>query len=103
MLISYLDESAGFILTFIILFVHDFHMVIVTSSHVRSERKPFPQELCDCFTDLIQLLVTNICLEQKFQKLKEEIITKFEKRFMEQNRKLDEPEQWLAFQDNSIN
>ena len=48
MLISYLDESAGFILTFIILFVHDFHMVIVTSSYVRSERKPFPQELCDC-------------------------------------------------------
>ena len=38
-----------------------------------------------------------------FQKLKEEIITKFEERFVKQNRKIDELEEWVSFQDNTIN
>ena len=48
------------------------------------------QELRDCFSELIQSLATNECLEQMFEKLKEEIVTKFEERFIEQNKKIDE-------------
>ena len=55
------------------------------------------------FSNLIQLLATNECLEQMFQKLKEEIVTKFEKRFMEQNSKIDELEERVSFQENTIN
>ena len=49
---------------------------------------PASQELCDYFSDLIQPLKTNDSLEQMFQKLKEEIVPKFEERFIEQYRKL---------------
>ena len=45
------------------------------------------QELCYYFSVLIQPLETNECLEQMFQKLKEEIVTKSEERFMEQSKK----------------
>ena len=45
------------------------------------------QELRDYFSKLIQPLATNERLEQMFQKLKEEIVTKFEERFMEQSKK----------------
>ena len=48
------------------------------------------QELRDSFSELIQPLVTNECLEQMFEKLKEEIVTMFEERFIEQNKKIDE-------------
>ena len=46
------------------------------------------QELRDYFSELIQPLATNKC----FQKLKEEIVRKFEERFIEQYRKIDELE-----------
>ena len=38
-----------------------------------------------------------------FQKLKEKIITKFEKRFIEQNKKIDELEEQVSYQENDIN
>ena len=38
-----------------------------------------------------------------FQKLKEEIVTKFEERFIEQNRKIDELEERVSFKENTIN
>ena len=43
------------------------------------------QELRDYFSELIQPLTTNVCLEQMFHKLMEEIVTKSEERFIEQN------------------
>ena len=51
------------------------------------------QELHDYFSELIQPLATNKCLEQMFQKLKKELVTKFEERFKEQNKKIDELEE----------
>ena len=45
------------------------------------------QELRDYFSELIQPLATNECLQQIFQKLKEDIVTKFEEKFIEQNKK----------------
>ena len=61
------------------------------------------QELRDYFSEWIQPLATNECLQQIFQKLKEEIVTKFEERFIEQNRKIDELEERVSFKENAIN
>ena len=58
------------------------------------------QELHDYFSELIQPLATNKCLEQMFQKLKKELVTKFEERFKEQNKKIDKLEE--SFQENTI-
>ena len=65
--------------------VHGFHMVVVTRSYARSEKMSVSQELRGYFSELIQPLATNVCLEQMFHKLMEEIVTKFEERFIEQN------------------
>ena len=61
------------------------------------------QELRYYFSVLIQPLETNECLEQMFQKLKEEIVTKSEERFIEQNKKIDKLEERVSFQENTIN
>ena len=61
------------------------------------------QELHDYFSELIQPLATIACLEQMFQKLKEEIAIKFEERFLEQNKKIDELEERVSYQENIIN
>ena len=76
-------------------------MVIVTRSYARSEK--MSQELRDYFSELIQPLVTNECLEQMFQKLKEEVVTKFEQRLIEQNKKTDELEERVSYRENTIN
>ena len=78
-------------------------MVIVTRSYARSEKMSVLQELRDYFSKLIQPLATNERLEQMFQKLKEEIVTKFEERFIEQNKKTYELEERVSFQENPIN
>ena len=62
-------------------------MVIVTRSYERSEKMSVAQELCDYFSELIQPLGTDECLEEMFQKLKQEVVTKFEERFVDQNKK----------------
>ena len=83
-------ESVSFILTVILSLVHGFHIVIVTRSYTRTEKMSVLQDLHDYFSELIHPLANSICLEQMFQKLKEGIIIKFEGRFIEQNRKIDE-------------
>ena len=45
---------------------------------MREVKKCVSQELRDYFSGLTQPLATNECLEQMLQKLKEEIVTKFE-------------------------
>ena len=54
-------------------------MVIVTCSYARSEKMSVSHELRDYFSELIQPLATNECLEQMFQKLKEEIVPNLNK------------------------
>ena len=78
-------------------------MVIVTRTYARSGKMSVSQELRDYFSELIQPLATNECLEQMSQKLKEEIVTKFEERFIEKNKKIDELEERILFQKNTIN
>ena len=60
------------------------------------------QELRDHFSELITPFATNECLEQLFQKLNKEIITKSEERLMKQNRKIEELEECVSFQENKI-
>ena len=88
------------VLSFNLLLVHGLHMVIVTRSCSRSNKMSVSQ---DYFSELIQPLATNACLEQMFQRVKEEIVTKSEERFMEQNKKIDELEERVLFQENTIN
>ena len=38
-----------------------------------------------------------------FQKIKEEIVTKFEERFIEQNKRIDELDERVSYQENIIN
>ena len=57
-------------------------MVIVARSCARSEKMSASQEFRDYFSELIESLATNECLEQMLQKLKEKIFTKFERRFI---------------------
>ena len=61
------------------------------------------QELRDYFSELIQPLATNECSEQMFQKLKEEMAAKFKERFIEKNKKIDELQERVSFQENTIN
>ena len=53
------------------------------------------QEIREYFSELIKPLATNEILGDMFKKLKEEI-SKFETKFAEQNRKIDELEGKLA-------
>ena len=79
-------------------------MVIVTRSYERSEKMSVPQELCDYFSELIQPLGTDECLEEMFQKLKQEVVTKFEERFIDQNKKkIDELEERASYQEKYHN
>ena len=66
---------------------------------MREVKKCLSQELRDYSPKLIQPK----CLEQMFQKLKKEIVTKFDEKFIEQNKKIDGLEKWVSFQENIIN
>ena len=70
---------------------------------MRELKKCLSQELRDYFSELIQPLVINECLEQIFQKQKEEIVPKFEETFIEQKRKINELEERVPFKENTIN
>ena len=69
--LAYIYKSVGFILAFILSSIHGFHMVI--------EVKKCHNSLVIISLSEIQPLAANICLEQMFQKLKDKIVTKFEK------------------------
>ena len=71
--------------------VHGFYM-IVTRSSAKFTNMSVSQEILEYFSELVKPLATNEILEDMFKKLKEEIISKFEEKFDEQNRKIDELE-----------
>ena len=60
------------------------------------------QEIRDYFSELVKPLASNEVLEDMFKKFKGEIISKFEVKFDEQNRKIDELEGKIAIQANTI-
>ena len=59
------------------------------------------QEIREYISELVKPLATNEILEDIFKQLKEEIISKFEEKFDDQNRKVDELEGKTAIQANT--
>ena len=66
--------------------------MVVTRSSAKITNVSVLQEIRVYFSELVKPLATNEILDDIFQKLKEEIISKFEEKFDEQNRKIDELE-----------
>ena len=76
--------------------------MVVTCSSAKTANMSVSQEIREYFSELVKPLATNEILENMFKKLKEEIISKFEEKFDEQNRKIDELEGKIAIQANTI-
>ena len=76
--------------------------MVVTRSSAKITNMSVSQEIREYFSELVKPLATNGVLENMFKKLKEEIISKFEEKFDEQNRKIDELEGKIAIQANTI-
>ena len=70
--------------------------MVVTRSSAKITNMSVSQEIREYFSELVKPLATNEILEDMFKKLKEEIISKFEEKFDEQNRKIDELEGTIA-------
>ena len=66
--------------------VHGFYMV-VTRSSAKITNMSVSQEIREYFSQLVKPLATNEVLEDMFKKLKEEIISKFQEKCDEQNRR----------------
>ena len=76
--------------------------MVVTRSSAEITNMSVSQEIREYFSELVMPLATNEILEDRFKKLKEEIISKFEEQFHEQNRKSDELEGKITIQANTI-
>ena len=70
--------------------------MVVTCSSAKTANMSVSQEIREYFSELVKPLATNEILEDIFKQLKEEIISKFEEKFDEQNRKIDELEGTIA-------
>ena len=66
--------------------------MVVTRSSAKITNMSVSQEIREYFSESVKPLSTSEILEDMFKKLKEEIISKFEEKFDEQNRKIDELE-----------
>ena len=66
--------------------------MVVTRSSAKTTNMSVSQEIREYSSELVKPLATNEILEDTFKKLKEEIISKSEEKFDEQNRKIDELE-----------
>ena len=59
--------------------------MVVTSSSAKSESmSEISEEICKYFSELIKPLATNTSLKEMFDKMKEEVISKFELKIIEQ-------------------
>ena len=81
--------------------VHGFHMVVTRSSS-KTTNMSVLREIREYFSELVKPLATIEILEDKFKKLKDEIISKSEEKFDEQDRKIDELKGKIAIQANTI-
>ena len=76
--------------------------MVVTRPSAKTANMSVSQEICEYFSELLEPLAANEILEEMFKKLKEEIISKFEEKFHQQNRKIDELEGKIVIQTNTI-
>ena len=59
--------------------------MVVTRSSAKSESmSEISEEICKYFSELIKPLATNMSLKEMFDKMKEEVISKFELKIIEQ-------------------
>ena len=59
--------------------------MVVTRSSTKSESmSEISEEICKYFSELIKPLATNTSLKEMFDKMKEEVISKFELKIIEQ-------------------
>ena len=78
-------------------------MVIVTrSSSKKKNMSVVSQEIQDYFSELVKPLATNEILNKMFKKLKEEIVSEFETKYNEQNKKIEELKSQIALKDQTI-
>ena len=92
---------------FIQIFIHQqlrgFHMVVTRSSAKSESMLDISEEICKYFSELIEPLATNTSLKEMFDKMKEEVIFKFESKISEQTDKIYELESRVAIQKETIN
>ena len=74
----------------------------VTRSSAKITNMSVSQEIREYFSELVKPLATNGVLEDMFKKFKEEIISKFEEKFDEQDRTIDELGGEIAIQTKTI-
>ena len=74
----------------------------VTRSSAKITNMSVSQKIREYFSELAKPLTTNGVLEDMFKKFKEEIISKFEEKFDEQDRTIDELGGEIAIQTKTI-
>ena len=78
--------------------------MVATRSSVKSESiSGVSKEIRDYFSELIKPLATNTGIKEMFDKLKEEILSKFETKIKEQDDKIHELESRVVIQEQTIN
>ena len=78
--------------------------MVVTRFSAKSESmSDISEEIRKYFSELIKPLATNTSLKEIFDKMKEEVISKFESKISEQNDKIYELESQVAIQEQTIN
>ena len=75
--------------------------MVLTRSSAKNTNMSASQEIREYISELVKPSATNEILEDIFKQLKEEIISKFEEKFDDQNRKVDELEGKTAIQANT--
>ena len=78
-------------------------MVVGRSSAKGENMSDISEEIRKYFSELIKPLATNTSLKEMFDKMKEEVISKFESKISEQNDKFYELESRVAIQEETIN
>ena len=97
-----------FMLKFIIVFfinLHGFHMVNTRSSSYKKQEENMAttsNEMKCYFEKLIKPLVTNKSLEDLFNKLKNDLLKKFDETISEQNTKIEKLESIISNHENTI-
>ena len=78
-------------------------MVITCSSAKSESMSDISEEILKYFSELIKPLATNASLKEIFDKMKEEVISKFESKISEQNGKIYDLESQFAIEEETIN
>ena len=82
--------------------LHGFHTVVTRFSAKSECMSDISEEIRKYFSELIKPLATNTSLREIFDKMKEEVISKFDWKISEQNDKIYERESRVTIQEETI-